>query len=81
MIKRLPPETLKYLLDMYNKIWEEREIPNTWKHATITPLLKERKNPKYIRSYKIDALTNTLQNIGKDDKKKDWSGIRKRRRK
>ena len=81
MIKRLPMETLKYLLDMCIKIWEKGEVPNTWKHATITPLLKERKNPKYIRSYKIDALTNTLQNIGKDDKKKDWSGIRKRRRK
>ena len=27
MIKRLPPETLKYLLDMYNKIWDEGEVP------------------------------------------------------
>ena len=44
MIKRLPPETLKYLLDMYNKIWEEGEVPNTWKHATITPLIKEGKD-------------------------------------
>ena len=23
MIKKLPPETLKYLLDLYNKIWKE----------------------------------------------------------
>ena len=30
MIKKLPPETLKYLLDMYNKIWEEGEILKTW---------------------------------------------------
>ena len=26
---RQPPETLKYLLELFNKIWEEREIPNT----------------------------------------------------
>ena len=29
MIKRLPQETLKHLLDVYNKIWEEGEIPKT----------------------------------------------------
>ena len=46
MIKYLPPETLKYLLD--NKIWGEREIPNTWKYATITPLLKEEKTQKML---------------------------------
>ena len=54
MIKRLPPETLKYLLDMYNKIWEEREIPKTWKNAKIKPLLKEGKDP---------ALTNIICKI------------------
>ena len=63
MIKNLPPETLKYLLDMYNKIWEEGEIPKTWKHATIIPLLKERKDPKDVRSYRPVALTNILCKI------------------
>ena len=29
MIKELPPEILKYLMDMYNKIWENSEILNT----------------------------------------------------
>ena len=38
MIKSISSEILKYLLDMYNKIWKEVEIPDTWKHATITPL-------------------------------------------
>ena len=50
MIKRLSPETLKYLLDRYNKIWEEGEIPKILKHATITPLLKKGKDPKDVRS-------------------------------
>ena len=29
MIKRLPPETLMHLLDIYNKIWKEGKIPKT----------------------------------------------------
>ena len=48
---------------MYNKIWEEGEIPNTWKHATITPLLKEGKDPEDVRSYKPVALTNIFCKI------------------
>ena len=63
MIKRLLPETPKYFLDMYNIIWEEGEIQNTWKHVTITPLLKEGKDPKDVRSYRPVALTNTLCKI------------------
>ena len=39
MIKRLPPETLKYLIGMYNKILEDGEMSNTRKRTTITPLL------------------------------------------
>ena len=60
MIKRLP---LKFLLDMYNMyntISEKGEIPNTLKHATIIPLLKEGKDPKDVRSYRSVALTNIL---------------------
>ena len=63
MIKRLPPETLIHLLDIYNKIWEEGEIPKTWKHATVIPLLKEGKDPKDVRSYRPIALTNILCKI------------------
>ena len=63
MIKKLPPETLKYLLDMYNKVWEEGEIPKNWKHAIITLLLKEGKDPKDVRSYRLVAQTNILCKI------------------
>ena len=70
MVKRLPPEKFKYLLDMYNRIWEEREIPKTWKQAAIKTLLNKGKDPKDIRSYKPVALTNILcKNIWKDGKK------------
>ena len=43
---------------MYNKIWEEGEIPNIWKHAKITPLMKEGKDPKDVGSYRPVALGN-----------------------
>ena len=54
---------------MYNKIWEEGEILITWKHVTITPLLKEGKDLKDVRSYRLVALTNILCKIFK---KKRW---------
>ena len=39
------------------------EIPNTWKHVTTIPLLKEGKNTKDFRSYRPVALTNILCKI------------------
>ena len=53
---------------MYNKIWEEGKILKTWKHAIITPLLKEKKDPKDVRSYRPVALANILCKIFEDDK-------------
>ena len=34
MIKKLPPETFKHLLGLYNRIWEEGIVPVGWKSAT-----------------------------------------------
>ena len=48
---------------MYNKIWEDGEIPKIWKHPTITPLLNEGKDPIDVRSYRPVALTNILCKI------------------
>ena len=60
IIKVLQSETLKYILDMINKIWEKGEKPITMKHATITPRLKEEKN---VRCFRPVALTNILCKI------------------
>ena len=60
MIKNLPSETLKYLLDLYNKIWEEGFLPEWVKSATIKSLLKKRKDPKDGRGYRPLALINNL---------------------
>ena len=50
MLERLSTETMKYLLDMYNRIWEVEVITRRFKSATIAPLLKEGKDTKYVRS-------------------------------
>ena len=31
----------KKVLDLYNSIWIQKKMPNSWKSAIITPLLKE----------------------------------------
>ena len=60
MIKRLQPQTLKYLVNIYNKIWEEGKIPKTWKHSKISSLLKKGKD---VKSFNSVALTNILCKI------------------
>ena len=57
MIKILPHRDIKYLLNMYNKIWEEGEIPKIWKHTTIAFLLKKGKYQKDVWSYRPVAQT------------------------
>ena len=63
IIKRLSPKTLKYLLDIDNKIWKEEVIPKICKSATITSLIKIRNGPKDVKSYRPVALTNILCKI------------------
>ena len=41
MIKKTTTRDTENLLDIYNNIWEKGKIPKIWKHAIITPLLKE----------------------------------------
>ena len=63
MIKRLPSETIKYLSYFYDRIWEDIIILNKQKSDALTLLLKERKDTKYVRSYKPITLGNILCKI------------------
>ena len=51
---------MKYLLNLYNKICIKEIVSEGWKSATITPLLKEEKDPKNVRSYRPVTLTDIL---------------------
>ena len=55
--------TLKYLLDMYNKIWGEGEIPKTRKHTIITTLLEKEK--KYEKQFGFRKQRSTIDTISK----------------
>ena len=50
----------------WSKEYEPRgsdHFPISWKQVIINPLLKKRKNPKDVRSYRPVALTNILCKI------------------
>ena len=64
-MKKLPPESLKYPLYLYFKIWEQMIVPEEWKSTTIIPLLKKGRDPKDFRSYMPVVLTNILRKIFK----------------
>ena len=60
MIKHLSTESLNYLLNAYNQLWINHEIPESWTHATVIPILKQGKSPMLIDHYRPIALTNCL---------------------
>jgi len=48
------------LLEYYNKIWKESDLPDDWHHATIVPLLKPTKRASLPESYRPISLTSTI---------------------
>lgn len=40
MLTQLSKEGKKKLLMLYNKVWEEGKVPNSWKEAVIVPIRK-----------------------------------------
>ncbi len=51
---------LQCLLYLYNKIWNNHEIPSTWKEATIIPILKPNKCATEPKNYRPISLTSCL---------------------
>ncbi|CAF3490192.1 unnamed protein product [Rotaria socialis] len=60
MIKHLSTESLNYLLNAYNQLWINHEIPESWTDATVIHILKPGKSPMLIDHYRPIALTNCL---------------------
>ena len=68
--KKLLPETLKYQLDLHNRIWKKRIVPEEQKSTiTNTPI---KKNPKGVRRYRPVGLTNILIFINITKKRLVW---------
>ena len=60
MLKNLPPITKQYLLDLYNKMWNENSFPNDWKSSIILPILKPGKEPTNPKNYRPISLTSCI---------------------
>jgi hypothetical protein len=60
MIKELPDQANKQLLNLFNQIWKEGTLPREWKHAIITPIRKPEKDQSDPTSYRPISLTSSL---------------------
>ena len=63
MLKNLSHIALTNILNIYNNIFNCGEIPETWKHAIITPIPKPGKDNTIPANYRPISQTNTLCKI------------------
>ncbi|KAK9882925.1 hypothetical protein WA026_023813 [Henosepilachna vigintioctopunctata] len=62
-IRNLPNSGKLLLLDIYNRILSENVFPETWREATIIPILKPNKSKNDPKSYRPISLTCTMCKI------------------
>ena len=60
MLKHLPENSLKTLLNIFNNFWETGKFPKDWTYATIIPIPKPGKDPAETNYYRPIALTSCL---------------------
>jgi hypothetical protein len=51
------------LLEIYNKISEGDEFPETWTNATVTPILKPGKDPNQTNSYQPICICKAMEEM------------------
>lgn len=57
---KLPTLARMTVLRMFNVIWAEGKLPNTWKHGIVIPILKAGKDGRRPVSYRPIALTSVM---------------------
>ena len=60
LIKHLPEETVKLILELYNEIWDKGLLPCQWIEAIQIPVLKQGKDASNPSSYRPISLTPTF---------------------
>jgi len=60
MLTKLPESSKEVLLRLFNNIWRTENVPKTWKHAIVIPILKVGKDPRNAASYRPISLTSTM---------------------
>jgi len=63
LFRHSPPNMLRLILYIINLSWEQNDIPPSWKHAIVKPILKPGKDKNDTNSYRPIALTNTISKL------------------
>ncbi|GFU83045.1 putative RNA-directed DNA polymerase from transposon X-element [Trichonephila clavipes] len=58
MLRHLNPNSLAYILFLFNRVWKEHCFPSSWREAIVIPILKLGKVATDPLSYRPIALTN-----------------------
>ena len=56
MLLHLGPKSNFKLLQIFNNSWKTGNIPQSWREATMIPILKKGKNKKDVNSYRPISL-------------------------
>lgn len=59
-LRNLPTDAMEELLETFNKIWSEGEIPADWKRSTVIPIPKAGKTPHTVANLRPISLTSNL---------------------
>ena len=60
VLKQLPDETLKILLDIINKYWDSHTFPESWRKAMVLPIPKPDKDKQNPSNFRPIALTSCI---------------------
>ena len=63
MLKQIPNSCLRIICLFFNQSWSSGNIPASFKHAIVLPILKFGKNKSDSNSYRPISLTNSLAKI------------------
>ncbi|GBL91550.1 RNA-directed DNA polymerase from mobile element jockey [Araneus ventricosus] len=63
MLFSLTDENRGKILNLFNYLWSNSTVPESWRVAKIIPILKPGKNPMEVSSYRPIALTSMLRKV------------------
>ena len=63
LIKRLPENSLNFLVKIFNRCLALAHFPTKWKNAKVTPILKPEKNPAEASSYRPISLLSSISKL------------------
>ncbi|GFN79729.1 RNA-directed DNA polymerase from mobile element jockey [Plakobranchus ocellatus] len=71
-LRHLPESCLHILLKLFNNIWTTRDVPPSWREASVVPIPKPRKDPSIPFNYRpiplMSCLCKTLDRLMVNDR-------------